>query len=135
MLNLSRNCLIFLKFTTNKLYTKREILDKISFDTTFHDIYHPDFSSWDFKLLEKKENSHLNNIEMTPQEFIDEFNINYHCETDRKQFSPIGIKNSPQFISEVINRDYDSNHQSLFSRNMSQNTWGKDLSNSSSKRK
>ena len=33
--------------------TKKEILAKISFDTTQHDIYHPDFSSWDFEALEK----------------------------------------------------------------------------------
>lgn len=111
----------------NKL-TKKKILENISFDTTQHDIYNPEFSSCDFSQLGKEEIIIESKDELTaPQIFLDDYDVSLNTKSSKKMVSPIRIKKKFK-IKSRLETEFDTPQQSLLSRNLSQNTCNRDNS-------
>lgn len=101
-------------------WTKQRILEKLSFDTTQHDIYNPEYSSCDLDdlIAEPEENDRIDRS----KGFLHDYKIVF--EDKPAKHSPIRIKkksNPKTRMSKNKNSD-QFQHTSIFSRNVSQNT-------------
>lgn len=93
--SLERDILDISEIVDNNKLTKKKILENISFDTTQHDIYNPDFSSCDFKLLGNEEEeviSMVKNESKSPTKFLSDYEISLKDLKPHKQVSPFRIR-------------------------------------------
>jgi uncharacterized protein (DUF342 family) len=103
----------------NKL-TKKMILENISFDTTQHDIYKPDYSSCD-NIQIGKENSEISKELELPIDLFEDSVIGVIDYKPKTSVSPIRIKRKVK-VKSKLERDFASHHTSMLSRNLSQHT-------------
>jgi hypothetical protein len=116
----------------NKL-TKKMILENISFDTTQHDIYKPDYSSCD-NIQIGKENSEISKELELPIDLFEDSVIGVIDYKPKTSVSPIRIKRKVK-VKSKLERDFASHHTSMLSRNLSQHTWEKENVSSLRKRR
>lgn len=121
----------------NKL-TKKKILENISFDTTQHDIYNPDFSTSEIdhhdavieeeiKIPETKYNS------VSPKKFLQDYELNLN-DVRQKKISPFRIRRKIK-VKSKLESEFTTPKHMIVSRNLSQNTCEKDTSVVKLKRK
>lgn len=103
----------------NKL-TKKKILENISFDTTQHDIYKPEYSSCDNTQI-GKDNSEISKELELPIDFFEDSVIGVIQHKPKTSVSPIRIKRKVK-VKSKLERDFASHHTSILSRNLSQHT-------------
>lgn len=113
-------------------WTKRRILENISFDTTQYDIYNPDWDSCDIDLENEREISIHNDEDKLAENFLGDYEISLKDFKPKKKVSPIRIHKKTKLN---VDHEHSSKNPSFISRNLSQNTVEKDWSSSARARK
>lgn len=117
--SLERDIINISAIVDRKELNRKKILENISFSSSIHDIYNPEWST-----------SHVNTQEESVSElelgnddqdtFLKQYNITEDLTKEKRKPSPIRIRRKPK-IKQRLLQDTSSKDYSFLSRNLSQN--------------